>query len=84
MSLTVDAQGVASVDNRLALGQVVDRLERAGVSWALFHDPSTVHPEFRYEFRVQVGPAHGIYRGRTATHAATGAQIRLDESGGAM
>jgi hypothetical protein len=73
----VNEHGVCDVDNALALGQVIDLLNVRRIGWSLFHDPSLHTPEFRYELRIFEGPARGIYRGRTASHAATGAQGRL-------
>lgn len=67
------------LDNRLALDQFTTRCEHAGIDWFLAHDGHKVTPEFRYELRVHEGPARGIYRGRTATHAATKAMAVLDE-----
>jgi hypothetical protein len=66
------------LDNRLALGQLVQRCEHARVGWMLNHDPSKVTPEYRYELRIFDGPARDIYHGRTATHAATRAMVALD------
>lgn len=67
------------VDNTLALGHLIDRCDRAGIGWMLYHDLEKVTPEYRYELRIFSGPARAIYRGRTATHAATKAMAALDE-----
>lgn len=66
-------------DNRLALGQFIDRCERLRLSWYLSHDPTLHTPEYRYELRLHDSAARGIYRGRTATHAATKAIDAMDE-----
>lgn len=77
------SRGVAGmspdVDNRLALGQLIERCERVGIEWMLSHDRKKVTPEFRYELRIFEGPARAIYHGRTATHAASKAMAALDE-----
>lgn len=65
-------------DNLLALSQVVARCERLRLPWDLFHDPFKVTPEFRYEFRLHDTVARGIYRGSTATMAATAAQDAMN------
>jgi hypothetical protein len=64
-------------DNTLALSQVIGLLERQRMGWFLSHDPDKHTPEFLYELRIFDGPARGVYRGSTATMAATGAQDML-------
>lgn len=70
---------MAVADNTLALDQFVSRCERVRIAWGLFHDPTLLTPEFRYEMRVHDGPARGMYRGETATHAASKAIAAFDE-----
>lgn len=66
-------------DNLLALGQFVQRCEACGIPWGLFFDPTKAIPVNRFELRVYEGPARAIYRGATATHAASKAQRALDD-----
>lgn len=74
-----DRQGVAPMDNTLALGQFMQRAERCRLAWFLSRDLDKVTPEFAYELRIHGdGPARGIYHGRTASHAATAAMLVLD------
>jgi hypothetical protein len=67
------------LDNRLALDHLIDRCDRTGTAWMLASDYGKATPEYRYELRIFDGPARDIYRGRTATHAATKAMAALDE-----
>jgi hypothetical protein len=67
------------LDNLLALGQMIQRCERTGTGWMLTSDYGKVTPEFRYELRIFDGPARAIYRGRTATHAASKVMAAFDE-----
>ena len=73
------SSGRTRSDNTLALSQVIARLDRLRYGWNLHHDPAKHTPEFRYEFRIFDGPARGVYRGSTATMAATAAQDRMDD-----
>lgn len=66
------------LDNRLALSQLVQRCEHTGTSFALYSDYGRTTPEFRYELRIFDGPARAIYRGATATHAASKALAVFD------
>lgn len=65
-------------DNRLALGQFIDRCERLRLAWVAAHGPFRHTPELRYEVRLLDSEARGTYRGRTATHAATKAMDAMD------
>ena len=58
-------------DNVLALTDFTGHCERHRLPWHISHDPSRHDPDSRYELHLHAGPAHGIYTGRTATHAAT-------------
>lgn len=71
--------GQSVLDNRLALGQFIDRAERCGINWMLNYSGGIRTPEYRYELRIYDEPARGIYRGATASHAASKAQAALDE-----
>lgn len=67
------------LDNRLALDHLMQRCGVTRTGWMLAFDPKLVTPEFRYELRIFDGPARAIYRGATATHAASKAMAALDE-----
>lgn len=66
------------LDNTLALDQFIERCERCRIGWNLHADQERL-PQNRYELRIFDGPARAIYRGETATHAASKAMAVLDE-----